>query len=185
MLSNIIEHIRAKIYYYCENITYISVMIFFLLVLIVIIGISFFGKQRNPETRRSIVYSVLLAFMVTVIAAVTVLGRKNGIAESSATTLFLTYTQFLKGKYWVLYDLVFNIILFIPLGILLRFGLKSKTCMIITFLLSLGIELIQLLTGRGVFEISDIIDNFLGGVLGIIIYESLFCLFRKTEEYFH
>lgn len=145
----------------------------------IIIYISFLYKQRNFEIYRNIIYSVLLAFVVTVIATVTLLGRKNGIVESSVSTLFMTYSQFLKGNYSILYDLVFNIILFIPLGILFRCRMQSKTCMKIIFFLSLGIEVTQLITGRGIFEVSDIIDNCLGGILGIVICSSIRCFFRK------
>jgi len=67
-----------------------------------------------------------------------------------------------------------NIVGFIPLGLLLPLlffrsgkGLKSIAA---TFLISLSFETIQLYTGRGVFDVDDLLLNTLGGLTGYLLY---------------
>ena len=68
---------------------------------------------------------------------------------------------------------VLNIILFIPLGILLPFLWKKyntlKATLMVGFLMSLAIEILQILTYRAT-DINDIIANTFGTVLGYFIF---------------
>lgn len=68
---------------------------------------------------------------------------------------------------------ILNIILFVPLGILLPFLWKKyntlKATLMFGFLMSLAIELLQILTYRAT-DINDIIANTLGAVLGYLVF---------------
>lgn len=78
-------------------------------------------------------------------------------------------------------DLFNNILLFVPYGILLQsiftknITLKGKTInkfifmFILIFSTTLIIELIQLFTGLGLFELDDLINNTMGGMIGCVI----------------
>lgn len=75
--------------------------------------------------------------------------------------------------------LVGNIALFtiLILLILLNFSHKFKDdkdilikCTVLSFVLSLSIEVMQLITCRGTFQISDLTYNTVGGLLGAVIY---------------
>lgn len=72
-----------------------------------------------------------------------------------------------------------NIALFtiLILLILLNFSNKFKNnkdmlikCTVLSFVLSLSIEVMQLITCRGTFQISDLTYNTIGGMLGAVIY---------------
>ena len=72
-----------------------------------------------------------------------------------------------------------NIALFtiLILLILLNFSNKFKNnkdmlikCTVLSFVLSLSIEVMQLITCRGTFQISDLTYNTVGGMLGAVIY---------------
>lgn len=72
-----------------------------------------------------------------------------------------------------------NIALFtiLILLILLNFSHKFKNgkdmlikCTVLSFVLSLSIEVMQLITCRGTFQISDLVYNTLGGFIGSVIY---------------
>jgi glycopeptide antibiotics resistance protein len=66
-----------------------------------------------------------------------------------------------------------NVMLFIPIGILVGGALKKKhiwNTVKIGFVLSFFIELTQLITTRGVFNVDDIIHNILGCVIGYGIF---------------
>ena len=63
-----------------------------------------------------------------------------------------------------------NIIAFIPFGIYLPYTSESKLGFISTFLYTLTIELVQLITKVGSCDVDDIILNALGGVIGYILW---------------
>lgn len=73
-----------------------------------------------------------------------------------------------------------NMILFLPAGALL---LAGTSCAVHTGLwfgsfLSLSVELIQLISRRGIADIDDLLANTLGGLLGAAWY----CLVRKAAS---
>ena len=71
-------------------------------------------------------------------------------------------------------EVFWNVVLFIPIGVLLMLLLTSKRKWLISvicgFVLTTAIELIQLIFHRGLFEFDDIFHNTLGTVIGIGIY---------------
>lgn len=71
-------------------------------------------------------------------------------------------------------SLALNILLFVPLGLLLPIVKESfgslKKVFISGFLFSLSIEVTQILTKRGWFDVDDVINNTLGAVIGFILY---------------
>lgn len=83
------------------------------------------------------------------------------------------------------YNVVGNILLFVPLGffIPLLFKKKNKISSIALygFCASLAIELIQLLTAINSTDIDDIIFNTLGAVLGFFIFNVFYYIIKKTK----
>jgi len=76
-----------------------------------------------------------------------------------------------------------NIVVFMPIGAFLP---KLITCCknvllttVLTFEISLGVELIQLLTKVGSFDVDDLFLNTLGGVCGYILYMICHVIKRK------
>ena len=68
-----------------------------------------------------------------------------------------------------------NVLLFIPFGYFVNTILKNKKISInilITFITSLSIELIQMNIGRS-FDIDDILLNIVGGIIGYVMYKAL------------
>ncbi|MBO7402921.1 MAG: VanZ family protein [Lachnospiraceae bacterium] len=79
-------------------------------------------------------------------------------------------------------QVIFNIFMTIPFGLILRYclGIKRRNIVILTFLLSLLIELAQL-TGLfflypgsyRLFDVDDLMLNTLGGFLGVVIADRI------------
>lgn len=70
-------------------------------------------------------------------------------------------------------QIILNIIMMIPFGFLLPIIKKRKLgfCLMSTFILSLCIELLQpLISGTRSADITDLITNTLGGLLGYLLY---------------
>ena len=70
-------------------------------------------------------------------------------------------------------EIIMNVLIFIPLGIYA--GILFKRWIIgkqffLFFLISLIIEGFQFVLGIGAFDITDIINNTLGGIIGLMIY---------------
>ena len=80
--------------------------------------------------------------------------------------------QFISYPAWS--SLVLNILLFVPLGMLTPVVKESfgsvKKIFLSGFLFSLSIEVTQILTKRGWFDVDDVINNTLGAVIGFILY---------------
>ena len=78
-----------------------------------------------------------------------------------------------------------NVLLFIPFGYFVNNILKNKKMTInilITFITSLSIELIQMNIGRS-FDIDDIMLNLLGGIIGYYIYKFLDYIKNKLPQF--
>lgn len=73
--------------------------------------------------------------------------------------------------------MVENILLFIPYGFLCAWVIpcvrKPWRGLSLGLATSMGIEILQLVTGRGYFQIDDILTNTLGAVLGVLLYRIL------------
>lgn len=96
------------------------------------------------------------------------MGRENKESKITLTTIFQSYINIWKGIKYAEYDLLFNIILFIP-SCLLFTDCSLYTHIYKILILSASIELLQLIFNCGLFELCDIIDNTIGGIIGILI----------------
>ena len=87
---------------------------------------------------------------------------------------------------YVIINFFGNIIAFIPFGALIRWvvnkGIKWYHAVLATFLFSCAVELIQMVTRVGAFDVDDIILNTFGGLLGFIVYYILLLINRKFEK---
>lgn len=79
--------------------------------------------------------------------------------------------------------LVGNILAFVPFGVLITGTVRHSFftgihVLILSFLLSLGYEGTQLLTGMGIFDVDDLMLNTLGGMIGYLLYIVLLVINR-------
>jgi len=88
----------------------------------------------------------------------------------STIKIFLNFDQF-NTNMWVI-NLIGNIGVFVPFGILLPVVIKGKIVLsYINFIIGVFVlELIQLLSRRGSFDIDDLLLNSVGFVIGYGIY---------------
>lgn len=95
-------------------------------------------------------------------------------------------------KYWrvlgmkaVLLNIVGNVAAFVPFGIFLPiYSARSRKLWRTTyysFELSLLVELLQLITKVGSFDVDDLLLNTLGGLIGFLIYQLMVCV-RKGKD---
>lgn len=90
----------------------------------------------------------------------------------------LFYFYVLNKEYYI--QIILNILSFIPLGFLLVYNIRKYSgviCSVLILLSSLSFEIVQLEFELGVFDINDIVFNFVGGIIGVLMY----CLLSKNK----
>ncbi len=96
---------------------------------------------------------------------------------------FIEYREEL-GVFAVFANLFGNILIFVPYGFFIS---MASTCrgffqtLFYSFALSLGVEIFQLFTRVGSFDVDDLMLNTLGGVLGYILF--LICNIIRRKCY--
>ncbi len=97
---------------------------------------------------------------------------------------FLTHYKIL-GMKAVLLNIVGNIAAFVPFGLFLPiFSTRCRKFFFTAFYsfeLSLLVELIQLITKVGSFDVDDILLNTLGGIFGYLFYRLIVSLWTKKN----
>lgn len=124
-----------------------------------------------------------VAFLIAYLAFIlymTMAWRENG-AVRFRMDLFWSYRQFLTNRSLRL-EILNNIWLFVPFGAALQSLMMNRThsetraviwTVLICVILSVSIEMIQLVAGIGLCEADDVISNALGGLLGALMGECL------------
>lgn len=142
-------------------------VVFFLLLTLVL---GLFLKKQGRGHIGATCFTVLYLGLVY---TSTVLSRMPGSGVNIALTPLWSYAQWIQGNDVFLKYIVLNILMLLPIGVSLSFVWKSpKRILVFGFLFSLLIETSQLLTGRGLFEIDDILHNTLGVLLGTLLYRA-------------
>lgn len=95
------------------------------------------------------------------------------------------FTNEFSDIHIALYNVIGNILLFIPLGfcIPLFFNKKNKLGKIILYGItaSLTIEVLQIFTPYNTTDIDDIIFNTFGTILGFVIFNIIYRIFKNTK----
>ena len=129
------------------------------------------GDLRGSELFRVFI----LAVYGVAVAFITVLNRAPG-SEDAVDLQFLVGIG-LTTSY--LAELIENVLLFVPLGVMLPTVLPRRggqgifrfICVGgLGFIGSLAIEVTQLITSRGMFQIDDLVMNTLGALAGCMLY---------------
>ena len=156
---------------------------------IIALFLSYCICKVNRCLRKQYKYIFLLSYYIMITLAVTVFSRikNNGYSILYDLPHFELLLTKSKGASFLLREYLFNVIMFVPFGILLRlsFGKKTlKVCVCYAFLFSLLIESLQLVLQRGNFEISDLLFNTIGSVVGNGIYKigGLWTIYKKCRQ---
>ena len=138
--------------------------------LLVVHGINYWRrKQGKPQWRLLASVSLFTYFALMVI--ITFLSRDEGSAAGMDLQIGSGLNINARNDAY----LVENVLLFIPYGFCFAWYLKQKgilfSAFFVGFATSFCIEVLQLITGRGIFQLDDIITNTIGCVLGAMIFQ--------------
>lgn len=138
------------------------------------VGLIAFVFYRKDKLRGSAFAAFpLFAFYLSFVLTITIIERIVTAKAKYELELFWTYKAIQAGQTDLRAEIFWNVVLFIPIGILVSMMLSKKRkwlSIIIGFLMSAGIELTQLLLHRGLFEFDDMVHNTLGTVIGLVLF---------------
>lgn len=153
------------------NITAVFISIIVLMVCFSAQILSQKSQNSNKELLPIFYKSILISYIFCILLS-TVFFRQGKIDISSrvlANPIALYRGAFSDMS--CLSEIILNIVLFFPIGFVVRRvshqnGNFRKRLLIIGMMISLSIETLQVITGKGYFEVADIINNTIGCVLG-------------------
>ena len=121
----------------------------------------------------------ILVFYLSFVLTITILERTPSRHARYELDLFWSYKAIMRGTKRLLAENFWNVVLFVPLSTMLGIIFDARMVkgkrrwiwitVIICFLFSTGIEVVQLITHRGLFEFDDIIHNTLGALIGTAV----------------
>ena len=151
-------------------------------------GINLYGGIDSKKSasiygtyRRIILYIVFTIYLVVLFYLVLFARSKNVdyLVRNSGINLFIMSWQGGTIPSMEFMEFYLNMVLFIPMGYLLPYIFKFfrahslRRPLLASFLMSVLIENLQLMTKRGTYDTSDIIANTLGALIGAYLYLQL------------
>ena len=159
------------------------------IVLAILYKVVFLSKWKTQGKRRLIVNSLMYLYisLVLYVTLMPVIASLPDLFNHPYSPMNrMPFDDYIFGRGDALRQIILNIIMMMPFGFLLPLVKKQNlvSCIFWTFLLSLGIELIQpLINGSRSGDITDIITNTTGGLLGYLLHSLLRPFIRKLLSY--
>jgi len=139
-------------------------------------------KQKKGEKLRilgKVLFILYLCFLLYFLILSDWYGRAGVAAEYRYNlVLFQEIRRFWVhraelGAFVVFANLLGNVLIFIPFGFLISMASKHKSffrALFYSFGLSFTVEIFQLVSRVGIFDVDDLLLNTLGGVLGYTLF---------------
>ncbi len=127
-----------------------------------------------------------LVFLVYILMLFELVSNTDISQAGINVTPFKEITRYEFGSNLFIYNIIGNIILFLPFGFFISSYINLKKITQIIFLviiISTSIELVQYEIGRS-FDIDDIILNVIGAAFGFLLYISLNAISRHLPSIF-
>lgn len=132
--------------------------------------IYIFTKNRHLKVNN---YFTLFSYAIFI--CISLYFRKSLNEETISESFYLDkWIKIIFSNKIVFMNIVYNILIFIPLGMLFRqYDMQIILKFILTFIIILLLETIQYVTKRGVFDYIDIILNITGALIGYIFTKKI------------
>ena len=127
-----------------------------------------------------------LGFIIYIMSLFYVVTFQDVSWSSSNFIPFKEMFRYELGSTMFLKNVIGNMIMFAPYGFFISYFLKAEkksTVICLSIIVSLTIEVTQLMIGR-VFDVDDILLNIFGGLIGFYIYKLIYMIKRHLPEFF-
>lgn len=134
---------------------------------------------------------IVFKFPYEEMAAIAASWRRDVILEGLGTanfTPFKTIKMYIEYSYKLnsVENLAGNVLVFVPFGFLFPMVFKNGksffTMLLNAFVFVLGIEVFQLFSAFGAFDVDDILLNCLGAAIGYVVYKGVLSGCKKRKE---
>lgn len=162
------------------------IMVFVELAVVTLIVVIVSKHSKKEISLADIAAFFCLVVYLNIIMQLTLLGRKDGSRIGVELSLFGYLGEGQFSRQMLMYA-VLNVFLFVPYGFIIRWlpwfrKQKESVSILLTtmvcFASSLLIEMIQLITKRGYYELEDLVCNTLGGLIGGLLFTLVYRLFE-------
>lgn len=139
-------------------------------------------RERKGKDAFPMIGIMVFSLYLMIILVITFFSREDGGWTGMDLELFSTWGTNARNHAFV----VENVLLFIPYGFICPWafpwlrGFFRNT--FVAFVTSFGVETIQLITGRGYFQVDDILTNMLGAVIGYLLFQILYGMLRRFRR---
>lgn len=156
-------------------------MLIIILVIIISLRITYFlTRKRKFQLHKEIIYLISIIYLLCLFHVVTFQDNNFGMSN------FIPFREIFRydiGSPKFMRNVIGNIMLFIPFGFLTSYLLNNKkfsVAAILTLIVTGTIETVQYYIGR-VFDIDDIILNFIGSMIGFMAFVGLDAIRNKVK----
>lgn len=166
-----------------------AILVCLILILVATAGYLIYKKRFHGKLQVSLRQAAVLLLLFgwfIVVLGLTTLSRGANFPGQLNLSLFSGYND--AWNKWSLSGLqliLFNIIMFIPLGLLVpllsRKAEQLKVLIFTSLAVTMGIELIQLITATGIFELDDLFHNILGSLTGYYLILAILSCYRERR----
>lgn len=179
---NLFRYLR-HFFLYVLNIHWILQII--ILLLAVILMIIVWKRYKNQKiTRCQAFIQVVLPVYVCILFASLVFSRT--VQKEFALNLRPLWTgiSIISGEKKYIQTLLQNLSMLVPVGMFFPVATKAtmKKTFVVGFLISVSIEVLQLVTKTGLCEVDDVIHNTLGVIIGYGVYYVAIMICKKWRS---
>ena len=142
------------------------------------------NRKENSNAANKL---TLVLFVIYMIVLLWILIFKLGVHFSYMESRRVNLIPFGRSAHSTinLSEIILNVIIFVPLGlyagILFKRWILGKLCLFV-FLTSFAIENLQYIFRIGAFDVTDIITNVSGGIIGWVIFKLIEKLFNNSAR---
>lgn len=162
-------------------------IIFDFILLAIIYRAIFYRRWKELEHHDFVIRTIFYIYIsiVVYLTLMPILTSLPYIFEDDYVPMFLKpFDDYIHSKGDATFQLIINVLMFVPFGFMLP---MIKKCNIFTvafysFLFTLSIEVLQpLLNSFRISDITDVITNTTGGVIGYILYFIAYKIHQKNN----
>ena len=140
-----------------------------------VFGLVFLLSVKKASVKVSLARGLLPAYVILIVVSTTL--NRTISAETYNLIPFWSYRAYLRGRRDVISQAFLNVVMFIPFGFLGAIvsgswfkrksdAFKGTITVLASVILSIAIEVTQLITHKGLCETDDVIHNSLGTIIG-------------------
>ena len=142
-----------------------------------------FDNKKNKVITTKILFGIYILLLIWIILFKASFSINEFIGLTKMRSINLIPFYYPTEVNFHLREVIANILIFIPLGIYLKIlDVNSKRTIIYGFVFSILLEVIQFVLEIGAFDITDIITNTTGTILGVCGYILLEKIFKNKDK---